>query len=245
MTESETAALTHALIAYYRPEGLLRGSCSVRWGNSATQLGRAQYPSGISGKRPTITYSRPLWAAMPEHEHEQRDTVIHEVAHLLTIDDYLRTHYLRTPGAPRTLPHGREWQAWMRRMGGQTRATCKDPHVATAGRAILAARAQRRGDAVLMHCGCATPPHTLTARRALRPSICLTCRQPLRGTGYEGLAALLVRAAEGLHTDLPDSVAILGSRMRGWPARSVLAMAREIYADVPQAERVRLGLEPE
>lgn len=176
MTEAEINALTFAALQEYRPEGLLFGALQVRWGSSSRAIGFAHYPSEKGqavGDRPSIRYSRPLMTALPEAE--QRDTVIHEVAHLLVSDDWTRRRlgddFFR--GAP-PKGHGLEWRVWMIKMGGKPRVTCSDTHVNDVSRALITEKRLARGG-VAMKCLCRE--WVLTAKQARRgAAYCRKCQ---------------------------------------------------------------------
>jgi len=111
-------------------------------------------------------------------------TVPHEVAHYVT--DLLY-------GLRRVRPHGREWQAVMRRLGAEPRAT---------GRYDLAGIPLRRQRCVVYRCACTE--HQLGTRRHRAVSrgearyVCRRCKSELRlaGPSQRGVADSTVNGGE-------------------------------------------------
>jgi len=240
MIESEIAALSHTVLREYRPEGLLFGGLVVRFGTSVRAIGLAHYPSErahiVANDRPKITYSGPLFAVMPEQE--QRDTVIHEVAHLLVADDWQRRRALGGDaprcGAP-PKGHGLEWKTWMIRMGGQPRATCRDEHTNAAARTLLHEKRLRR-DGVRLVCRC--QEWVLPLHKAARSAVCPACRGGL-GPADRAVAHAcnLFRSATGITVpSFSEALDVKAKGMRSWTTTPtgrarIVGVARELLGE--------------
>lgn len=253
MTEAEAEALAHALVAEHRPDGFLRRARSpmaltIRWGRAASTLGTAQYPSVIAqcdGQGPVITLSRALWEHMPATE--RRDTVIHEVCHLLVADDWFRARVASPEGrfvargaVPSPKAHGPEWKRWMRALGGNPTRVCRDEQTNAAARTILAvrrARAPKRLTCVTMTCGCPGSSYSVPLPRAARydhegPE-CARCRRRIYTTpGLARIASMLWRGAHGyyLPATISDTQRAAIASLRGAPDKVILDVAARVVA---------------
>jgi hypothetical protein len=178
-------------------------------------------------------------AALPEHE--QRDTVIHEVAHLLTCDDWQRRvaaaqdpRFVRPPAS-----HGLAWQTWMIKMGGNPRAKCSDPTVNKIGLEMLRAKRKARPDWITGRCSCRE--WSISLERAGRHPYCPKCRKPVVFPRAENLAVCVHLAARG--RALPNTPTWLIEKAKGlasWTATSagrgkIVALARELAGSIGPA----------
>jgi predicted SprT family Zn-dependent metalloprotease len=246
VTEHEAEVLAYALVREHRPEGFLRRApqsnmvLKVTWSRGHTALGRALYPGiigQVEGMRPEIRLSRPLWPRMPEAE--RRDTVIHEVAHLLTDDDWHRevkaADEAKRPRPPHPESHGSQWQAWMLRMGGQPRAKCLDPTVNAAAREIAQQRRIRRGDAIEIGCACRREhrPLATVARWEHAGATCAHCHGPILPVTEAGrVATILWRGAHGyyLRPEVAARYAGTINAVRGMPDKVIVQVVTEAVA---------------
>lgn len=136
--------------------GALAPSITWSWNGRLTRaIARAHFQ--IS----KIELSSRLFPLLPVDE--QRDTVIHEVCHLVA-------HHLHGPAVPH---HGREWRALMVKAGGKPRARSKS---------IEGADFLRGRNRVTYWCGCRT--HAVTTSRAAKIErgfifVCTRCQGEL------------------------------------------------------------------
>lgn len=135
---------------------VLAGTITWSWNARLSRaIARAQLASA------KIELSSRLFPLLPDHE--QRDTVIHEVCHIVA-------HALHGPGIAH---HGREWRQLMVRAGGEPRARSKS---------IDGADFLRGRNRVPFWCGCRA--HAVTAQRAAKIErgfvfVCTRCHGPL------------------------------------------------------------------
>lgn len=129
---------------------------TVQWSNRFTaKMGLANCPEM------RIVLSKPLWPLASEAD--RRETVIHEVCHLV---DWISN--------PRARSHGPSWQALMRRCGLEPRR-CHDVPIPEEFR--------RKVERVSARCACRTveiSKQRVARMRKGRIYTCMLCRTPLR-----------------------------------------------------------------
>lgn len=130
----------------------------ITWAWNA-RLSRAIARAQLASAR--IELSSRLFPLLPDHE--QRDTIIHEVCHIVA-------HAMHGPDIAH---HGREWRQLMQKAGGEPRARSKS---------IDGADFLRGPNRIPFFCGCRA--HAVTAQRAdkIRRGfvfVCTRCNEPL------------------------------------------------------------------
>jgi predicted SprT family Zn-dependent metalloprotease len=220
-TEAEAEMLAHRLYRLACPGGL---PLKVRWSDTATRaFGTAAYMR-LRG-RAELMLSRPIWRAAPEHE--RREVIAHEIAHLVVFVD----HYAKPAASNAGLEkgHGHRWRVAMVRLGYPYSASAKHTiHVPS-----------RRPGTVEITCSCTTASITLDrlARCPLTVA-CRRCRQPYKAEGPVLVAWTLARGrlqvASNAASDTPESQ--LWKRAVGRapgiaqaPARVLLEIAERLH----------------
>lgn len=224
--EANLTALARQLCLEHLPAGVVP---KIRWGTARKAMGLARF-GVICYRDPRLTFSRPLFAATtPE---ERVETVHHEVAHLVVFYELLAiagpaswSSFLKRDGA-----HGPRWRTVMARFGYPHAKACHEVHLP---------RVPRAGD-VSMSCACpaggtaaggarGTRTYVVGLQRAARGVLsCRICHRRLTADPVTTLAIDLVRAAHGAPTALSEGLVRKAAIVRGWPAASVLRLAREV-----------------
>lgn len=172
--------------------GYPRLKLHIEWNSRFTsKMGDATYyrPPGC----PRIRLSEPMWPMRTEAE--RRDTVIHEVCHIVV------RYEEATTLSKRSKHHGPEWKAKMRQCGLEP-MRCHDFDVSKAP----GSRRKKK-----LYCGCDSP-HMVTANKHNKAASgasyrCKTCKQTCRIEPPQSAAS----------EEIPETIEISkGSRLAAW-----------------------------
>jgi len=150
----------------------VRAALTLEWSDKMSRcIGLAQY--NAKRKEASIRLSTILWEAAPEHE--KRETVFHEFAHIVVdVDRAAR----EVPRGDRRSIHGDDWRYVMHKLGYPNAARCHD---------VVNESYERAKGKIPVHCSCkADPIAWVSFGKARRLTSGATVCRKCRGTFHLG-----------------------------------------------------------